>query len=60
MAGPKKVYAKKLAATLIIAVVFAGLLYCVNGARSFTAGFGYSYLIWTAVNWYDAFVRHNS
>lgn len=56
MAGSKKVYAKKLAAAAAIAAVFAGIVYFINGARSFAAGFGYSYLIWTVVNWYDAFV----
>lgn len=56
MAGSKKVYAKKLAAALVISAVFAAVVYFVNGARSFAAGFGYSYLIWTVVNWYDAFV----
>lgn len=47
---------KKLAASLVISAVFAAVVYFVNGARSFAAGFGYSYLIWTVVNWYDAFV----
>lgn len=56
MAGSKKVYAKKLGAALATAAVFAAVIYFVNGARSFAAGFGYSYLIWTVVNWYDAFV----
>ena len=56
MAGSKRVYVKKLAAALVIAVVFAVVIYFVNGARSFAAGFGYSYLIWTVVNWYDAFI----
>ena len=56
MAGSKKVYIKKLAAALVIAVVFAAVIYFANGAQSFTAGFGYSYLIWTVVNWYDAFI----
>lgn len=56
MAGTKRVYVKKLATALIIAVAFAAVTYFVNGARSFAAGFGYSYLIWTVVNWYDAFI----
>lgn len=56
MAGSKKVYGKKLAAAVLIAFGFAVLLYFINGARSFAAGFGYGYLIWTVVNWYDAFV----
>ena len=56
MAGTKKVYVKKLAAALVIAVAFTVVVYFVNGARSFAAGFGYSYLIWTVANWYDAFI----
>lgn len=56
MAGSRTVFAKKLAAALVIAAVFAAVVYFFNGARSFAAGFGYSYLIWTVVNWYDAFV----
>ena len=56
MSGSKKVYAKKLAAALVIAIAFAALVFFANGARSFADGFGYSYLIWTVVNWYDALV----
>lgn len=56
MAGSKKVYVKKLTAALVIASAFVAIVYFINGARSFTAGFGYSYFIWTAVNWYDAFI----
>ena len=56
MSGSKKVYAKKLAVALVIAIAFAALVFFANGARSFVDGFGYSYLIWTVVNWYDALV----
>lgn len=56
MAGSKKVYAKKLAAALAIAAGFAAVIYFANGARSFAGGLGYSYLIWTVINWYDAFI----
>lgn len=56
MAGSKKVYIIKLTAALVIAVIFAAVVYFFNGARSFAAGFGCSYLIWTVVNWYDAFI----
>ena len=49
MSGSKKIYAKKLAAALIIAIAFAVLVFFANGARSFADGFGYSYLIWTVV-----------
>ncbi|MGN0774793.1 MAG: hypothetical protein ACI4MP_13500 [Candidatus Ventricola sp.] len=56
MAGSKGVAMKKLAAALLFAAIFAAVVYFVNGARSFAAGFGISYLIWTVVNWYDAIV----
>lgn len=56
MAGSKAVCIKKLVGALLIAAVCAGAVYFVNGARDFASGFGYSYLIWTVVNWYDAFV----
>lgn len=56
MTGSKAVYVKKLFGAILIAIVCAGVVYFVNGVRDFAAGFGYSYLIWTVVNWYDAFV----
>lgn len=56
MTGSKTVYIKKLIGALLIAVICAAVVYFINEARSFAAGFGYSYLIWTVVNWYDAFV----
>ena len=56
MSGSKKAYVKKLVAALVIVAIFAAVVYFVNGARSFAAGFGCSYLIWTVVNWYDAFI----
>lgn len=52
----KKVIIKKSVAALIIAFLCALLVYHVNGARTFLQGFGYTYLIWTIVDWYDAFV----
>lgn len=54
--GSRVVLVKKIAAALIIALLFAITVYCFNDARSFADGFGYSYLIWTVVNWYDALV----
>lgn len=55
MADSKGVYIKKLVAALLFAAIFAAVAHFVNRARSFTAGFGTSYLIWTVVNGYDAF-----
>lgn len=55
-ARSKQVIVKKTFAALITAFLFALVVYFVNGARSFLEGFGYTYLIWTIVDWYDAFV----
>ena len=46
----------KLMAAVIVAVVFSLILKYINGYTSFKEGFIYSYLIWTIVNAYDAFV----
>lgn len=43
-------------AALVVAAIFAAVVAFINGARSFAAGFGCSYLVWTVVNWYDAFI----
>lgn len=52
----KKIILKKAGAALFIAFLFALIVYFVNGARSFLEGFGYTYLLWAIVDWYDAFV----
>lgn len=50
-----KVLAKVTAAILIIIIVSL-ILKFVNGYDSFVEGFKYSFLIWTVVNFYDAFI----
>lgn len=52
----KKTVMKKVVAALFIAFLCALIVYYVNGARSFLEGFGYTYLLWLIVDWYDAFV----
>ena len=52
----KETIIKKILAAVIVAGICAVIVYLVNGARSFWEGFGYTYLIWTIVDWYDAFV----
>ncbi len=46
----KKTIIKKLIAAILIAVICALIVYHVNGARSFGAGFGYTYLLWLIVD----------
>lgn len=52
----KKTIIKKLIAAVFVAIICALIVYQVNGARSFGAGFGYTYLLWLFVDWYDAVV----
>lgn len=52
----KKFLVKRLIAVAIIGVIFGGVVHYVNGADSFLAGAGYTYLLWVAANWYDALV----
>lgn len=50
-----KVFAKITASFLIIILVSLILRY-INGYTTFLEGFGYSFLIWTVVNIYDALI----
>jgi len=50
-----KIVAKSLAAILIVIIVSLILRY-INGYTTFIEGFGYSLLIWTIINIYDAVV----
>lgn len=55
-ADSKETRLKKLAASLIMALVLALILYFVNGAQNFIQGFGVSYIIWLVIDWYDCIV----
>lgn len=48
-----KVVTKSLVA-LFIVILFSLILRCINGYTTFLEGFGYSFIIWTIVNIYDA------
>lgn len=50
-----KIFAKSLASISII-VIMSLILRYVNGYTTFIEGFGYSFLLWTIVNIYDALV----
>lgn len=48
-----KVVTKSLVASFIV-ILFSLILRYINGYTTFVEGFGYSFLIWTVVNIYDA------
>lgn len=50
----KSVLIKKVGA-LIFAFIILVILVKLSGADSFISGFGYSYGLWSIVNWYDCF-----
>lgn len=52
----KKKIGKKLAAMIIIVILFSLLLKHVNGCSSFSEGFISSFILWSVVNAYDAIV----
>lgn len=45
---------RKLIAIIIFGLILAFTVYEFNGADTFIKGFGYSYLLWNIVNWWDA------
>ena len=47
---------KKLIALFILTFIIAFVVYKFNNANTFLKGFGYSYLLWNIVNWWDALV----
>jgi hypothetical protein len=52
----KKFFVKRTMAVVLIGVIFGIVVHYVNGADSFLAGAGYTYILWVAANWYDALV----
>ena len=50
----KKDIIRKIIGIIIFALLFAFIVYKFNGANTFLKGFGYSYLLWNIVNWWDA------
>lgn len=47
---------KKLIALFILTFIIAFVVHKFNNANTFLKGFGYSYLLWNIVNWWDALV----
>jgi len=54
--GSRTFLVKRTVAVALIGVIFGLLVRYANGADDFLAGAGYTYLLWTAANWYDALV----
>lgn len=47
---------KKWPAIIVFGIIEGLLVRYINGCTTFISGFGISYLLWTIVDWYDAFV----
>ena len=45
---------RKLIAIIVFGIILAFVVHKFNGADTFIKGFGYSYLLWNIVNWWDA------
>ena len=51
-----KAIKKKWPAVIFLGILIGIIVYFVNGARSFGAGFLVSYGLWLVVDWYDALI----
>ncbi len=47
---------KKWPIMIVFGIIIGLIVRYVNGCITFISGFGVSYLIWTIVDWYDAFI----
>ncbi len=47
---------KKWPAMIVVGLLMGLIVRYINGCTTFLSGFGVSYLLWTIVDWYDAFV----
>lgn len=52
----KKFLIKRVFAIILIGVLFGFIVFKFNGADTFFKGAGYTYILWTAANWYDCVV----
>ena len=52
----KKNILKKIIALFLLVFIILYVVYKFNGANTFLKGFGYSYLLWAIINWWDALV----
>lgn len=51
-----KFLVNRLIAAIVIGIIFGFIVHYVNDANSFIFGAGYTYILWVAVNWFDALV----
>ena len=47
---------RKIVAIIVFGFILAFIVHKFNGANTFIKGFGYSYLLWNIVNWWDAII----
>ncbi len=52
----KKELIRKAFAVIVLIVVAVFIMIKVNHATTFMQGFGYAYIIWLAITWYDALI----
>lgn len=52
----KKEIIKKIIAVIMLIVFAVFIMIKINHASTFIQGFGYSFIIWLAITWYDAFI----
>lgn len=52
----KKELIRKAFAVIVLIVVAVFIMIKVNYATTFMQGFGYAYIIWLAITWYDALI----
>lgn len=52
----KKFLLKRVIAIVVMGLLFGLVVHHFNEADSFLKGAGYTYLLWTAANWYDCIV----
>ena len=52
----KKDLIKKTIAVIVLVILAAFIMIKINHAATFLQGFGYTYVIWLAITWYDALI----
>ena len=52
----KKFLVKRIVAIAVIGILFGFVVHRFNGADNFLKGASFTYLLWTAANWYDCLV----
>ena len=54
--GSRSTIIKKVTVSIFFAIILAAFLILINKEKTFLRGFLTSYLLWTIVDWYDAFI----